>query len=190
MQSEKWFIVLAVVALVAATLACGESTPEVSESSGGSEETAEEATSAPTGQSRSNPAPPGSEVTIDEMTLVIDDAARPADDIVAEGNQFNSPPEEGSEYVMVDLSVTCEKGEDETCSIGPMLDLSIIGSQGVTHDSEWAISGVDGQLESTEFYGGSTVSGKLFFEVGQDETDLVLRYESLLGTSKAFMAVP
>jgi hypothetical protein len=178
------------VALVAATLACGESTPEVSESSGGGEEAAGEDASASSGSSRSNPAPPGSEVTIDDMTFVVEDAVRPADDIVAAGNEFNSPPEEGNEYVMVTLSVTCEKSEDETCNIGPMLDLSVIGSEGVAHDSAWAISGVDGQLESTEFYGGSTTSGKLFFEVGQDETDLVLRYESLLGTSKAFLALP
>ena len=60
---------------------------------------------------------------------------------------------------------------------------------GVAHDAEWMVTGVDGQLESTEFFGGATVTGSLFFEVEQDETDLLLRYEELFGTDTAYLAL-
>jgi len=189
----KYLPYIAIAILILAALACSESTPQVKPPSDDSTAApaAVEATETPSiGSSRNNPAPPGSEVTIDNMTFVVLDSTRPVDALVAEGNMFNPEPEAGNEYVMITISVTCEKAEDETCTIGPMWDMALVGSAGVTHDVEWAIAGVDGQLEQTEFYGGATASGSLIFEVGQGETDLVLRYQSLLGTSKAFLAVP
>lgn len=190
MQKKYLFIVMPIIALVVAALACAESTPEVKAPEEEGEQASQtEATSVPVGSSRSNPAPLGSEVTIDEMTFVIADVIRPANDIVAGGNEFNSAPEEGKEFVMVTISATCEKGGEESCLVGPSLDLSLIGSAGVVYDPEWLISGVDNQLESTEFFGGSTVSGSIFFEVQQGETDLLMRYEPFLGLSKAFLAL-
>jgi hypothetical protein len=194
MTKRGFFILLAVLALVIASLACGDSTPEVKPAQESGEESEQEAatepTTPPSGASRSNPAPVGSEVTVGDLTLAVDDATRPADEIVAEGNMFNPTPEPGNEFVRVTISATCEKAEDETCSVGPAWNLALIGSAGVTHDPLWAVSGVDGQLEQTEFYGAASVSGSLFFEVGQDETQLVLRYEDILGLSKAFLALP
>lgn len=185
-----WVIVLALFLL---SLACGESTPSVQVSEGNGEESAtqepEEEQDVPVGSSRSNPAPVGSEVTVDNVTLTVEDFQRSVDDVVSNANQFNTEPEEGQEYVVVELTATCEKDSDETCSIGPAWNLAVLGSGGVAHDAEWFISGVEGQLEQSEFYGGASVSGKLFFIVDQDETDLVLRYEELLGSDAAFLAL-
>jgi hypothetical protein len=191
-SKRSFFILLAVAALVAASLACGESTPEVNpaEETGDEAEQEEPSPTPPSGSSRSNPAPSGSEVTIGDLTLSVEDATRPANDVVAEGNPFNPTPEPGNEFIRVTISATCEKAEDETCSVGPAWNLALIGSAGVTHDPMWAVSGVEGQLQQSEFYGGATVSGSLFFEVGEDETDLVLRYETILGTNQAFLALP
>jgi len=186
-------IIVGIVALVLASLACGDTTPKVEERKGEAEiaptTTKAEPTSAPVGSSRSNPAPLGTQVTIDNMTFAIDDVVRPANDIVSAGNMFNPEPDEGNEYVQVTISVSCNKGAEETCLVGPMWDLAVIGSAGIAHDPEWMISGVEGQLEQTEFYGGASVSGSLFFEVKKDETDLVLRYGGFLGTGKAFLAL-
>ena len=192
MRKRAMLVMLPVLALLLATLACGgDSTPEVKAPSGGETPAAAEPeeTIAPVGSSRSNPAPPGSEVTLDDMTFTVGEVVRPADGIVAAGNEFNSEPEAGNEFVMVMLTVRCEKGEDDSCSISSAWNLSLIGSAGVAHDAEWMVTGVDGQLESTEFFGGATVAGSLFFEVGQGETDLLLRYEELFGSGTAYLAL-
>ena len=172
MHKKALLLVLPVLALLLALLACGESTP-------------------PQVGSRSNPAPAGSEVTVDDMILTVGEVVRPADEIVAAGNAFNSKPEAGYEFVMVTVSVRCEKGEDESCIIGPSWDFALVGSANLARDAKdwWEVTGVDGRLETTEFFGGSTVTGSLFFEVGQDETDLVLRYVELLGKDTAFLAL-
>jgi len=186
-------IIVGIAVLVFVSLACGESTPKVEERKEGGEaaptSTKVEPTSAPLGSSRSNPAPFGTQVTIDEMTFAIDEVIRPADEVVAAGNPFNREPEEGNEYLQVTITVTCNEEADDTCSVGPALNLTVIGSIGVAHDPEWMVSGVEGQLEQAEFYGGASVSGSMFFEVEKDETGLVLRYEEFFGTDKAFLAL-
>jgi len=144
---------------------------------------------APLGSSRSNPAPRGSEVAIGGMTLAVGEVVRPADEIVAEANPFNDEPEEGHEYLMLTLSVTCNKGTDETCDIAPSLEIELVGSSGVVREPELFIAGVDGELEAEKLFGGATKSGKLFFQIGKEETDLVLIYSEFLGTSKVYLAV-
>jgi hypothetical protein len=209
MNRKSIYIVLAVLALVVATLACGESTPEVRvpeatpkpgetqpaapPAATATERPAPTPTTAPLGSSRSNPAPVGAEVTINDMTMKIIEVTRPADDIVAAGNMFNATPEPGNEYIMVTISVVCNKSSDVTCQLNSYLDFKLTGSSGSVRDPE-IIVGVAGllgdPLEDTEFFGGATVTGGTsIFEVAQDETDLILIYEPLFGTSKAYLAV-
>ena len=131
----------------------------------------------------------GAEVTINDMTMQVLNLTRPADDIIAAGNMFNSEADEGNEYIIVSLSVTCDKGTDDTCSFSVLSDFTLTGSSGSVRDAEWMISGVDSLFEETEFYGGATVEGGLAFQVDQEETDLILIYEPLFATSKAYLAV-
>jgi hypothetical protein len=140
-------------------------------------------TAAPSGASRTNPAPYGSQVTVNDLTLELLEATRPADPIVAAGSLLNATPEPGKENVRVTVRATCEKAEDETCSIGPALNLELVGSASVAHNPLLLVAGVGDRLEFTEFYGGVTVSGSVLFEVGSDATDLVLRYRNVLATS-------
>lgn len=134
-------------------------------------------TPSPSGASRDAPLPYGSSGTIDSMIITILGVTRPANDIVVQGNSFNSEPEAGNEYVMVELSLSCTKDSNDKCSFSPF-STSLVGSKGVIYDAELFIAGVDGQLETGEFFGGSTQSGKIFFEAGQGETDLILIYEA------------
>ncbi len=205
MNRKSTYIVLAVLALVVATLACGESTPEVRvpeaspkpgetqpaapPAASATERRARTPTTAPLGSSRSNPAPVGAEVTIDDMTMKIIEVTRPADDIVAAGNMFNATPEPGNEYIMVTISGVCNKSSDVTCQLNSYFDFKLTGSSGSVRDPEMVVAGVAGLLEDAEFFGGATVTGGMIFEVAQDETDLILIYEPLLGMSKAYLAV-
>jgi hypothetical protein len=191
-QSKKVMfscILIAILALVFSSLACGSSAPVVnppqdnqnSQSGVSTPNSQSGNTPKPIGSARSNPAPFGYEVTIDNMTFKVTEVVRPADTIIKQGNSFNSDAGEGKEYVLVQLNITCNKNSDEKCNVIG-LEFSLVGSSGQTYDPEILISGVNGMLETGDFYGGATKSGYLAFIVSKDETNNVLIYESLLGS--------
>lgn len=139
------------------------------------------------GTARENPVPVGSEVTAGSYKLQVMTATRPATDLVMAANMFNTEPDTGKEYVLVEVAVTC--GTDE-CSVSP-LDFQMIGSAGIIYEAELFVTGVDNTLEVTEFLNGATVIGKLFFIVQQGETGLILKYDQLFDfQSEIYLAVP
>lgn len=191
-------ILIILVSIIVISIACGtnngvvveppnQNTSSSGQSDGGSD-SAPEPTAPPVGTTRGNPAPVGSKVTVDDMEFVILGVTRPANDIVMAGNMFNTEPEEGQEYMFVSVQVTCAKSSDETCSVG-IYNITLVGSAGVSRDAEWFVTGVDGLLDSSEFYGGATVTGNIPFIVNVDETDLVFVYEPLFGDA-FYLAVP
>ncbi len=134
----------------------------------------------PVSTSRSNPAPAGSEVVIDDMVFVILSSTRPATDLVMAGDQFNNEPEEGQEYVFVELQVTCRLPGDEQCDFS-MRGFSFLGSYEITRFLEIFVEGVDGLLKVGDISGGQTLSGIIPFIVPTDETDLMLVNETFFG---------
>lgn len=128
------------------------------------------------GLSRSNPAPVGSEIIADDMSLVILEVVRPADSIVAKGNMFNSTPEPGKEYLFVKLKITCMKSSDGKCSIYSS-NYKIVTSTGNVVDPEWFIAGVSGLLETSDFFGGASTEGYVAFIIDKTEISPVLMYE-------------
>lgn len=196
-MSKPYLISVAAIVLVLTILACcpAPATPVVKTAApaqaGEAEEPAMETseTQVPTGSSRSNPAPAGSEVEIGDITLAVQNVIDPADDIVAEANMFNDEPAEGNKYLMIEMSITCNKGTDETCNISPRIEYELVGSSGIVHDAEY-VAGIEGMLEDGEMFGGATMLGKIAFQVGKNETDLVLIYTEFLGMDKAYLALP
>lgn len=203
MDVRRLAVMAALVLGLAASFACDDTTPVVrtavpqaGETSPPGGEAPAEAftptsvppTTAPLGSSRSNPAPPGSAVEIAGMTIRILDVQRPADDVVAEANPFNDPPEGGNEYLIVTIEVACNKSADEQCVFEPGLELTLVGSKGIVYDREY-VAGID-YLERTELFGGATKSGLLVFQCGAGETDLVMIYEEFIGFREAYLALP
>lgn len=216
MNIPKRFLIMVVVLLISA-LACGSSSDgvvvvepeepvtgvidepvvaeeivsdsdeEVVEEDVVTEEIAVEPTKKP-GTARSNPAPVGSEVVADDMSFVILGSTRPADDIIKAGNMFNTEPEEGEEYILVELRIECLKSSDDKCSIS-QFNFKMIGDAGVQYDSEWFVAGVSGLLESEDFYGGSEVSGSLPYIVKQSDVNLIFVYEPFWGDT-FYLQVP
>ena len=177
--------------LAVAAWACGGSRVEVNTPSSGSSDGASvptaaavqpTATTAPVGSARSNPAPAGSEVLVEGMAFVVTGSTRPATDIIMSGNQFNTRPEAGQEYVMVDLRIVCQKSADEKCNFSSY-NLKLLGSSGIQRDPQTLVAGVSGLLDSfgTEFFGGAAIEGRIPFIVNSDETDLLLVYSPLFG---------
>jgi hypothetical protein len=194
-MKSKVCVLLAILVLVLVSIACGSSDSDVvvnpPNEDGDIEQSQPEPTEVPeVGTSRSNPAPVGSEVIVDDMAFTVVSTIRPADDIIKAGNPFNTEPESDQEYILVELQVNCEKADDDKCVISTFLNISLIGSSGVEVNPELFTTGVEGLLESVEFYGGATVSGTIPFIINQSETDLVLVYEPLLFGDTVYMAVP
>lgn len=188
----------AVLILTLASLACGSvSSPQVTlpEATSPSQDTQPvevQPTSMPPteaakplGSARSNPAPLGAQVSVDNMTFMITEVVAPANDIVREGNQFNSEPEPGQQYIFVNISATCDKGTDDTCNIGGF-EFSLIDSSGITHDTELFVAGVNGLLEPGDFYGGAAKTGYLVFLAPEGDEGLILKYEALFGGEAYF----
>jgi len=203
---RKFFVLLAVLALV--TMACslssllgqnesiGEITGQMAEDSavnsdGGGEENSSQSESETSileeGYSIDKPAPAGSEVLANDIAVVVTGATRPADDIVAEANQFNEPPEAGEEYLLVEFQMTCTKSGDEPCSFNPF-SMLVYGSLEDAHTREF-VAGLENEHSSVDFNSGETVSGFMPFSVGQGETDLVLIYQPMSGGT-FFFSVP
>ena len=135
-----------------------------------------------------NPAPFGTAVTIDNKSLKVTGIIRPADDLVAKGNMFNTTPAAGQEYIFVNLSATCKLSASETCLISDS-DFQMVGSSGQSRDSETFLAGVSGLLGSAEFNGGATRTGYVAFLVDKGETNLILVYTPFLANQVAYMSV-
>ena len=198
--NPKRMVFLAFVVVGIATLACGGSSPQVSTPApvGAVQPTlppAQEPTSppptptvAPLGSTRSNPAPVGSEVRIDDYLIVVTEVVSPADDIVQQGNMFNTAAEQGKHYIFANTSVSCTLPADQSCTLSTF-EFKVIDSAGIAHDSEFLLAGVTGLLEDGEFYGGATKSGYLPFIVPNDDAGLILHYEALIFGGEAFIAL-
>ena len=203
---RKFLVLFAVLTLV--TMACslsslvGQNEPageideqraedSTADSDTGGEESSsqsESATSTPEqGLSFDNPAPVGDEVLANDIAVTVTGATRPANDIVAEANQFNEPPEAGEEYLLVEFQMTCTKSGDEQCSFNPF-SMLVYGSLEDSHTREF-VAGLENEHGSVDLNGGETVSGVMPFSVGQDETDLVLIYQPMAGGT-FFFTVP
>lgn len=141
----------------------------------------------PVGTSRSNPAPVGAEVHVEDMKFVVTGIVRPTDSIVKKGNMFNSEAGTGKEYMFVTLSITCEKTTDQQCTLN-VYAFKALGSDGIQKDPEF-IAGVEDLLEFTTFYGGATVTGNIPFIVTQGDANVLLVYQPLFGDS-FYLALP
>lgn len=139
----------------------------------------------PLGSARSNPAPVGSEIDVDNMTIKIQGVVDPADKIIKEGNMFNSEPEAGNKYILVDIAVKCNKSTDDKCNLSGF-EFSVIDTNGLDHDSEIFLAGVDGMFEGGDFYGGATKTGKIAFIVPIDDKGLIMKYEAIFGGEAYF----
>ena len=189
MIKRSLFVILCII-LLFFIIACGGSSDVKvnSPDSNPNEAIQESPTTVPIGTSRDNPAPVGSEVLSDDMKFIVLGSTRPADSIVSSGNMFNTEPETGQEYIFVQIQVTCMKSSNEECSLS-LFNFKTVGSLGIEYDSEWLITGVDGLLEDTDFYGGATISGNLAFIIQSDEMNVLIKYEPFWGDS-FFMSIP
>jgi hypothetical protein len=168
---------VAILALAMSGLACGRTTPVVVPVP---PELPAEPTQPPLGASRFNPAPSGTAIQIDGMSLYVTDVVFPADTIVRDGNLFNPTPEPGSDYILVGLTATCDLPPESSCRLSG-LEFSLVDTAGIAHNPRLLLAGVPGKFEGGEFFGGSTRSGYLIYLVEGDPAEYILKYQALFG---------
>ncbi len=132
---------------------------------------------------------PGDIIEANRMAFVVRGIERPADELVAQANDFNPPPEPDEEYVLVDISITCLRDPSEVCLLSPLINFKLIGSR-VAYAPQILLLDVPHLLEGGEIQGGATTSGKLAFAIDEEETDLTLFYQTIMGTDQVFLALP
>lgn len=132
------------------------------------------------GASRFNPAPSGTAIEIDDMTLSVTQVVFPADAIVRDGSFLNSTPEPASNYVLVELAARCNLPPDSSCRLSG-LEFTLVDTAGIAHNPRLWIAGVPGKFEGSEFFGGATKSGYLIYVINGDPGDYILKYEALFG---------
>lgn len=171
---------IALAVLLTSLLACGRTAPVVVPQPSESGAVPALPTQPPVGASRFNPAPPNTQVQIDNMSLSITEVVFPADSLVREGSLWNPTPEPSANYLFVGLAATCNLPAESSCRLSG-LEFSLVDTAGIGHNPRLLLAGVPGKFEGSEFFGGATKQGYLIFAVDGDPAEYVLKYEALFG---------
>jgi len=101
---------------------------------------------------------------------------------------FNDKPEAGQEYIQVEVSLVCTRDASSKCLFSQTM-FQAVGADGLIHDVVF-VAGVPGSLESTEFFGGATLTGKLFYLVPKDDKTVVLFHDPMLFGDSVYLGLP
>ena len=122
--------------------------------------------------------------------MVINSVTFKADDKVAAANQFNEPPAEGKEYVLINYTATYI-GNDPAGETPAFVLVDFVTADGVTIDGADSIAVAPDSIDSlTVLYKGASVSGNVVRAVpSANAQDGVLAVTPGLLADKVFVAV-
>lgn len=145
----------------------------------------------PEAGSRENPVPIGTEVSSDEWTVVVNSVKLDATAEVLAANEFNSAPADGSQYALINYTVTYT-GENPN---GEMAwdSVEYVTADGRTIDM---LGGTGFATPSDSFdpfvtlYSGGSASGNIVLEIPKEgAADGVLAVQTTLAGDKKFVAL-
>lgn len=108
------------------------------------------------------------------FTIQVTGFIRPADQIIRAANMFNDRPQAGEEYIIVEVTVQCDRNFTGRCETN-YFDFELVGDSGTIYEYSWV--SFDSKLEVALFAGG-TGSGALPFLIRADDTNLRLLYRA------------
>ena len=116
---------------------------------------------------RENPAEIGSVITTEDWEVTVNSAELDATDEVLAANQFNESPEDGSQYLLVNLSATY-LGEDS--SLDGVVSVAYVTSSGeVIRAYEAMVVAPSPSFGANELYTGAESTGNIVLAVPQDD---------------------
>jgi hypothetical protein len=114
---------------------------------------------------RANPYPIGSVIENDEWRVVVNSVTLAATDAVLAANQFNEPPAEGSEHILVNYSVTYV-GDDANGQMPAFVSLEYVTADGTTVNTFDSMAVAPEAIDSTStLYTDGTATGNITFAV-------------------------
>lgn len=140
-----------------------EETDEVSEE--------EEEPAAAEAGTRANPHALGTTISNDEWEVTINSVTFDAGDAVEAENQFNEPAPEGSEYVLINATITYV-GDDEEGGIPAFVGIEYVTATGETVDTLDSFAVAPDALDSmSTLYNGGTASGNIAIAVPSENAE-------------------
>lgn len=141
------------------------------------------------GATRDNPYPVGSTVSSDDWSVTVNEVVLDATDEVMSANEFNEPPADGHQYLMVNITATYE-GDDPDGDM-PWVSVDYVTASGNTITSADAMVVEPEPFDSLEtLYSGASASGNIALQVPSDTAaeGVLAVTPSMLG-EKVFIAV-
>lgn len=137
---------------------------------------------------RDNPWRAGEQLVTDDWELVVGATNLDANGVVADGNMFNDPPEDGFQYIQVPLSVTYV-GDDSASTME--IQVAYVSASGETYESWDALVAVPDDNQSQELYTGGTAEFNEYLMVPSEGiADGLLRVEvGLIGGAQGFVSL-
>lgn len=141
------------------------SVEEANETAGAGESAEDtDAATEPAG-TREDPLPLGTEITNDEWKVTVNSVTLNVADAIAAESQFNDPAEPGSEYVLINYTVTYV-GDDPEGAMPAWVSIDFVTADGVTVDNLRTLLVVPDAFDSLSIlYNGGTATGNKALQV-------------------------
>lgn len=139
---------------------------------------------------RGNPHPIGSTIENDEWRVVVNSVTPAATDAVLSENDFNEPPSDGAQYMLVDYSTTYV-GDNADGEMPAFVSVEYVTADGTTVNSfDNVVVAPDAIDTASTLYTEGTATGNAVFEVPTDTADqgVLAITPGMLG-DKVFVAV-
>jgi hypothetical protein len=138
---------------------------EPSDGTAAEEDGAAEGDSTAVAGTREEPYPIGSTIASDEWSIVVNSVTFAANDAVAAANQFNEPPAEGSEFILVNYSATYT-GDNPEGEIAAFVTVEYVTPDGTTVTGTETLAVAPEAIDTfSTLYTGGTVTGNAAFAV-------------------------
>ena len=125
--------------------------------------------------SRGNPHPLGTTVTVGDWDISVTGVVEDAADAVLAENQFNDPPADGRQFVMIGIEAIYTGTESDT--LGFSVAINTVGPLAVSYTGEDTCGVLPGELDSyAEVFPSGRLSGNLCWSVRSDEVDDLVMY--------------
>lgn len=185
-------IVFTVVLATAVTDAFGGTDVEVGESTSVTEEAddtaAEEEAPAAEAGTRENPLPIGTSFSSTDWTVVVNSVTPGAQDQILAANSFNEAPDAGTEYILVNYTVTYT-GDDADGQMPAFVGVEYVTGAGVTVNSlDKVVIAPEAMDSMSPLYNGASATGNQAIQV-PTPVDGVLAIRPGMISDKIFVAI-